>query len=129
MSKASEKRAEQIEAIKFLRKRLRPGATVHCSLASVSRSGMHRWIKLFIIYRGELWNISGYVARACDLRWKDGAVGASGCGMDMGFAIVYELGRVLWPKGFKLAKGQRGRNGDASGFDNDGGYALRSQWI
>ena len=27
----------------------------------------------------------------------------SGCGMDMGFAMVYSLGSVLWPKG-KTAK-------------------------
>lgn len=65
--------------------------------------------------------------------------------MDMGFAVVYELGRTLFPNGFgvegelplghktrpvtkeKAAKAVekgakfRGRNGDPSGWDNDGG--------
>lgn len=50
-----------------------------------------------------------------------------GCGMDMGFALVYNLGRTLFPKGFKV-KG-RGRNGDTSGHDRDGGYALRQEWL
>lgn len=44
--------------------------------------------------------------------------------MDMTFEVVYELGHYLYPKGFKLSKGQYGRNGDTSGYDKDGGYAL-----
>jgi hypothetical protein len=51
----------------------------------------------------------------------------SGCGMDMGFAVVHELGRALFPEGFKVEG--VGRNGDTSGWDRDGGYALKHRWI
>ena len=47
--------------------------------------------------------------------------------MDMGFALVYELSRELYPKGFKVAG--VGRNGDTSGHDKDGGYALKQRWL
>ena len=60
---------------------------------------------------------------------KDGSVIVGGCGMDMGFNIVYSLSRRLWPKGFKLPKGKAGRNGDTSGTDTDGGYALNQRWL
>ena|ERR1035437_1828097 len=58
------------------------------------------------------------------LRMMDGD---GGCGMDMGFHLVYNLGRTLFPEGFKVEG--RGRNGDASGWDKDGGYALKQRWI
>ena len=48
----------------------------------------------------------------------------SGCGMDMHFHLVYELGRVLYPEGFKLRKGMYGRNGSKSRHEPDGGYAF-----
>lgn len=51
----------------------------------------------------------------------------SGAGMDMGFALVYNLGRTLFPKGFKVTGS--GRNGDTSGHDRDGGYALNQEWL
>ena len=59
-------------------------------------------------------------------RGRDG-IKIGGCGMDMGFAIVYALGRKLFPEGFKV--NGRGRNGDTSGWDNDGGYALKHRWL
>lgn len=85
------------------------------------------------------------------------AVKVNGAGMDMTFWLVYELGSVLFPDGFgepcqhcqtrPTTKAQaslmrqtdclsrttgthhefRGRNGDTSGWDNDGGYALRRE--
>ena len=45
----------------------------------------------------------------------------------MGFEIVYNLGRKLFHDGFKVEG--RGRNGDMSGHDNDGGYALKHRWL
>lgn len=46
-----------------------------------------------------------------------------GCGMDMGFHIVYGLGSTLWPKGTPRPHGTR--NGEP---DRDGGYALNHEW-
>lgn len=119
------------EAIRQLRKILRPGKTVETVLRHISRSGMSRVISLCVPKRGESVPISYLAAKALGYRLDDktGGIKISGCGMDMGFALVYDLGRVLWPKGFKLRKGNRARNGDTSGFDNDGGYALNHRWI
>lgn len=58
---------------------------------------------------------------------KHEAIGAGGCGMDMGFHLVYTLSRVLFPDGFIPSKAGRkyGRNGErANKRDTDGGYAL-----
>lgn len=47
-----------------------------------------------------------------------------GCGMDMGFALVYNLGATLWPNGTPKPHGTR--NGEP---DNAGGYALKHRWL
>jgi hypothetical protein len=120
---------EREESLTWLRAHLTPGTRVYCVLRHVSASGMSRRIDFYIILDGEMCFISGYVADVLGLRRhpsKDGLT-VTGCGMDMGFHVVYELGRALYPKGFKVEG--RGRNGDTSGWDNDGGYALKSEWV
>ena len=127
--KASKPLSERDESIKMLRKLLKPGATVYCILRHRSASGMSRLIDFCIIRDNEPRWISYHVGRILDLkrpRDKDG-LRVGGCGMDMGFDVVYSLGRALFPKGFKVEG--RGRNGDTSGHDNDGGYALQSRWL
>jgi len=74
------------------------------------------------------YDISYLAARLLDMnRGKSGGIKIGGCGMDMGFELVYCLGRKLFPDGFKV-KGI-GRNGDTSGWDKDGGYALKYNWL
>lgn len=107
---------------------LRPGDTVYTVLNSVSRSGMSRDITMYKIGPdGKSW-LSGYASKMLGeaLTQRDG-IKVQGCGMDMGFELVYRLGRALWPEGFKVEG--TGRNGDTSGWDNDGGYALRQSWL
>lgn len=123
--------SEQLEAIKELRKMLRPGMMVYTVLRHVSSSGMCRWIDLYIHKKNQPVRLTWTAARA--LGWtydpRHEALKVGGCGMDMGFHAVYSLGYVLFPKGFKLPKGKLGRNGDTSGHDNDGGYALNHRWM
>lgn len=122
--------AERDESIKILRKMLRPGTTVYCKPDHVSKSGMLCEISLYVIHKGELVCINGRASQI--IGWnigKHGGIKVTGCGMDMGFHLVYTLSSYLYPKGFKLAKNQYGRNGDKSGFDPDGGYALKSRWL
>ena len=45
----------------------------------------------------------------------------------MGFALVYNLGRTLWPQGFDTPEGYW-RN-EPLDHDPDGGYALRHRWL
>ena len=148
------------EARLELRKFIQVGQTVYCNVRSVSRSGMMRIISLHVIdsdHDGKpyLRDITGWVAKALDYRLDRDRWGlkVAGCGMDMCFATVYNLGRALFPEGFgeegkmpfghtirpktrelaakAVAKGAKfyGRNGDASGWDNDGGYALKAVTI
>ena len=99
-----------------LKKFLKRGDKIYMNLNHVSRSGMLRHISFFVNKRNKSINLDYYIAEICDYkRAKDGSLKVSGCGMDMGFAVVYELGRCLWPKGYK--------------GDNRGGYSLKYQWI
>lgn len=118
------------QAISDLRDMLPPGSTVRCVLRHVSSSGMTRRISLFVVAGGSLQSLDYLAALVLgDKQHKDGGIVVSGCGMDMGFHLVYNLGRVLYPEGFDLPPGTRGRNGDTSGRDSDGGYAFRSSWV
>jgi hypothetical protein len=117
------------EYVARLRELLPVGTTVYSVVRHVSRSGMRRHIDLYAIKDNKPVYLSGMAADALGMRrgkTQDGIV-TDGCGMDMCFHLVYNLGRVLYPAGFDLAPGQYGRNGDTSGHDADGGYALRSE--
>ena len=159
---------------------LTPGQTVYCILRHVSRSGMYRRISFYILrdagpdYKPEERYYPYYLDRLIlqagigdAPRGNNDGVGVSGCGMDMGFHVVYSLSCFAFPDGFapsekgirpsdkksvnvnigrgegagpmtraemaKLhAKGWEfpgGRNGNKSGWDNDGGYALKQRWM
>lgn len=110
---------------------LKPGDTVYTSLKSVSRSGMSRRIRCYVARGKDIEDITYYVSRVLGDAINDKGILMSGCGMDMGFALVYGLSRRLFPEGFVPAKAKMsGRNGeDASKIDTDGGYALRHRWL
>lgn len=143
------------EAIERLRETLKPGDTVYTVLRHVSRSGMSRLIDLYKMSDGEPQWLSRLAARAAGFTFdeKKECIRVGGCGMDMGFHLVYSLSRTLFPNGFgeegklplgheirpqtqeqarvSVEKGAKfyGRNGDPSGWDTDGGYALRQRWM
>ena len=102
---------------------IKPGDSIWCNVVSVSRSGMSRTIKLYIVEGARIRNISGYVATLTGNQWvKDGGVKVNGCGMDMCFHLVYELGCALWPNG--TPEPHSNRNGQP---DTAGGYALEPE--
>ncbi len=117
---------ETQESREFLLKYLSPGTKVYTIVTHVSRSGMMRRIKPFTIINNEPYDLSWQIARLglFQRKYPNDDLTVYGCGMDMCFHLVYELGRDLYPEGFTLAKGQYGRNKDTSGYDKDGGYAL-----
>lgn len=143
------------EAIAQLREWIKPGQRLYTVLRHVSRSGMQRTIGMVLIDADGTLRHPNYavsVALGYPLDKNRDGVRVNGCGMDMGFEVVYNLGRALFPDGYgvessgigapvrpesKLHAAQlahagytfRGRNGDASGWDNDGGYALKHEWI
>mgnify|MGYP001574902063 CR=1 FL=1 len=127
----------RVEALKQLRKLLKPGSTVYTVLRHVAKSGMTRWIDLYVIKGNEPVWITGYAGQALGTPqsrsdWeKSRGLRVGGCGMDMGFHLVYNLSRVMFPDGFVPSKaGRYGRNGaSADQLDKDGGYALNHKWL
>lgn len=133
------------EAREALHGVLTPGAHLRTVIRYVSSSGMTRWISLLWIYtdkegRPVVWDLSYSAARVLGepLSNQHRGIKVSGCGMDMGFDLVYRLGRVLWPNGFACV-GERCPSNDHSNGDrdytpdhaihSDGGYALTQGWI
>lgn len=130
LTKAEGAKLYRAQHIADLKKRIKPGDTVYTVLRHRSASGMRRHISLFIIgkRKGEKPHILDIDYSAAivmgDKVAKDGGIIADGCGQDMGFALVYNLGRALWPKGTPKPHGSR--NGAP---DSDGGYALKHSWL
>lgn len=81
---------------------------VYCVLRSVAKSGMSRVIHLFCVNResGNLMHLSNRYALAMDYTVKPTDCGegihVSGCGMDMGFHLVYCLSSALYGDGYFL---------------------------
>jgi len=127
------------ETKKQLKKLLRAGHyKVYCKLNHVSRSGMLRYIDFYTIVDDRPVYLTGYISKVTsykrapyDARYE--GLKVEGCGMDMGFAVVHDLGRVLYPKGFKSSQRNafNGMKPTDKGYewDNDGGYRLKHSWL
>ena len=146
MTKVTE--SERLEALERLREWLSPGDTVYTILRHVSRSGMQRTIDAIVADRIDtkpgVFCIGWAIAKALDMRFDRDRSGVKigGCGMDMGFELVYNLGRALWPNGVPCTGEGCLSNDHANGDRNyiahtqiaprmhsDSGYALRQRWL
>ena len=80
------------------------GSTVYLVVRQVSRSGMYRHISVHGIEDNKVYHYSYHVAKVLKWAYKDktNAVGVGGCGMDMGFHMVYTLASVLYGDGYAL---------------------------
>ena len=119
-------KTETKEAQTYLLEILKPGATVYTDLRHCSASGMTRWLDLYCVEDGRIRNITYLACKAGAMSWcsRRDAMKVGGCGMDVGFAAVYELGHYLWPTGTPVAHSVR--NGEP---DTCGGYALKHSWL
>lgn len=142
------KEAKKEEAKNFLKKYLKPGDTVYTHVEHVSRSGMYRVIRLYVIDENQPMDIS-YTASILLEGYdeKHNGCRASGCGMDMGFALVYALSRRLFEEFYCIGKGEgyiclcpsndhlnwREDNShndySSTRLHSDSGYALRQKWL
>src|SRR3990167_25227 len=144
-----EKEARKEKAIEYLKEYLKPGDRVYTVLNHASRSGMMRHIDVVIPTKSDdgtlgIYRISHLVADVLDYRQADdGSLKVGGCGMDMGFHVVYGLSRVLFRDSFHCI-GEKCRSNDHSNdrdgswsrekpenigrLDSDGGYALTQSW-
>ena len=106
-------KADKANAETRLRQLCPKGTTVYTVIRSVAKSGMSRRIDFYVIKDNQPIFITGWIAnylgysRKID---KDG-IRVDGCGMDMGFSVVYDLSATLYG-------------------DNDrGGYAINQKWL
>lgn len=124
------------EAIKTLRRMgVKPGTAIYTTVTHVSKSGMGRHIRCYVVTRDAhtstkdgrkhvehgITDITGLVAGACGFsqaRKTGWDIAVHGCGMDMCFHVVYTLGRRMFPAGTRL-----GPDGKAT----DSGYLLHKR--
>lgn len=89
--------------------------TLYTSLKHVSSSGMSRDMKILAAVDGEILDVTWYVAKLGigTLKERNGqrVLRVGGCGMDMGFHVVYSVSSILY----------RG--------DDRAGYVIRHEWI
>jgi hypothetical protein len=111
------------------------GRHVIAIIKGVSRSGMLRNMDFYCIIplteeeqqrqkrKARTVYLNSYLAKLLNYpRDKQkGTLKIKGCGMDMAFEVVYNLGRVLYPNGD--GKTITGRNGNKNP-ETDGGYLL-----
>ncbi len=141
MTKAEAKRQERAAARARLLEWIKPGDSIHCILRHRAASGMFRVIQLVKLdCNGRQLYLGWTAATAMDDRYDDDREGiaVSGAGMDMGFHLVYNLGRTLWPDGYRCS-GARCHSNDHNNAPypkragrmkhRDGGYALQSVWL
>jgi len=158
MSKSKATLARETEAREAASARLREifpvGSSVPVTIKHVSRSGMLRVIAVLAPSEHDgVRDVSHLVADATGFKYdgNHGGVRVGGCGMDMGFHLVYSLASVLyrdgmpctgighWPTQAERAAGARrcGSNDHANGdrdytpghIHSDPGYALDRHWI
>jgi len=121
---AKRTKAEQQEyqdTIARLREWIKPGDTVYTILRQVSRTGMSRQISVVVSdgQGGFLHpNYAVALAIGAPLGRSGGsdAIRMSGCGMDMGFALVYELSHRIYPEYTCLGKRTDGSRGCPSPY-------------
>ena len=118
------------------------GRVIHSKTNWVSNNGMTRAISFYVCvpmtreeiksnyYNGvnpktKIVNIDWFISNILGYKFHRTQQGLSvgGCGMDMHFNVVYNLGRALFPNGDK--KTITGRNGDKNP-ETDGGYLLHN---
>lgn len=139
------------EAVEYLREILPPGSTAYTVLRHVSRSGMSRSIDVYAVGKdGPLW-LSPRIAVAIDAIWDDTreSIKVGGCGMDMGFSIVYDLSATLYgyaqdgrskrmqprvplsPRDKRRLAAWRARERKRSPHhaNTSGGYAISHRWM
>ncbi len=119
---------DQAEAIDELRTLFPAGSTVSTVLRHRSSSGMSRSISvLHAAADGSITDVTWLVAKATGDKIDNnhGGIKVGGCGMDMGFHLVYSLSRVLYAGAFRCTGIESGPGRcPANDHSNE-----RSRWV
>lgn len=97
--------ANQIAAAKArLIEMLGTSPVVYGDVKSVSASGMSRKIAFYCVVDGEIQRVTYEIALILDLKHENGCLIKKGGNMDMIFAVIYDLGEVLYNNGYHIRK-------------------------
>jgi len=97
---------DTIDYKEVLKEAFPKGSTAYLTLRSVSRSGMSRRISIhstgiFSIYN-QSYACAEFIGWPHGTRNDHASVRVSGCGMDMGFHLVYTLSSLLYGDGYAI---------------------------
>jgi len=83
---------------KFLREFIKRETEIYTYLDHVSRSGMYRTVKVFVVREGRIVEITSHVANVIGSRYdkRHYGIGVGGCGFDAGYDVVDSLSHVLF---------------------------------
>ena len=141
------KEDQKAKIVKELRELLPPGTTVYTKLNHVSSSGMMRVIEVMIFKDNEPRYLTYSVADILDYKLHNKYEGLKvhGCGMDMGFSVVYNLSAALYREiGYSCLNDENGHgkcpaayHANSRPYDGTNknepihhdGYALRHRWV
>lgn len=117
------KKGQELEdyksAFEYLHKIIKPDETVHCLVKYVSQSGMSRRISFFVVLDNKrIQCIDWYIAQLTGFKRhaKHEGLVIGGCGMDMGFHVVYTLSRAMFYN-------------DPAYEKSDAGYVIKHSWL
>jgi hypothetical protein len=137
VSQLSTTKSEQEEALSRLKETIREGDTIYSFLRHRYAPGTAGVIRLFLILpdndntrQVHVHQISKPVAKALGCAYEEDRDGITveDWGKDMGFHLVYSLGRLLFPDGGSADKSAR--NSELKGMhETDGGYLLHHKWL
>jgi|7_EtaG_2_1085326.scaffolds.fasta_scaffold91805_2 hypothetical protein len=129
---------ERYNQILRLRKLIKPGDTIYTTLDHVSASGMMRHITAHVIKKNRPIMLNYAISVITDTPMTDrGSLKIGGCGMDMGFHVVYSLSYCLYRYGVKCTGPGCNSNDHNNGDQDyttprnhgDGGYAINQSWL
>jgi len=89
--KTFEKAEMEKPIIEDLKKIFEGNNKVYCVLKYVSQNGMNRHISFFTIKENEHINLNNYILKLLSYNGSNEYIKVGGCGMDMGFSVVYDL--------------------------------------
>lgn len=104
---------EQQESMNYLKDMLKDGDTLYTTVNHVTKSGETRYIKTILIRDNQPLYLDYHISKVLDWSLSDkyNGIKVGGCGMDMGFHLVYTLSARLF------------------GHANDGGYKIKQRWL
>lgn len=111
--KQQEEESARAYLLSIMNKQEKP--TLYTSLKHVSSSGMSRDMKVLAVVEGDIIDVTYYVGKLDigTLKERNGqrVIRVGGCGMDMGFHVVYTISAMLY------------------GYQDRGAYTIRHEWI